>query len=263
MKNELTGQHIGRSYLDLYPLIKQDDSHLTVALPTALSVAMRDYVIAKILRGGLVEIFDGMLAKKYQKLLFDTPLLGGPSCAPVNWRKLGEHRWTNFYSEFDKGYYISYHLFLPSVQIHADGGFKTVYQLEDALTETLQKSINDVLEHFEEMDDFKGGLVVLVDCGWGKNSYTTQIVELDHPQWRFLSMSVADLIRLSWLQDINPSYFWCIQDGLETIKKAGVEIINPNGILNLIGWVRHNHGHFRATCGTPRLGDFARTTIVA
>ena len=57
-------------------------------------------------------------------------------------------------------------------------------------------------------------------------------------------MSAADLVRLSWLSDMNPRYFWSIQDGLEAITKAGVEIVNPNGILNLIGWVRSNDGHF-------------------
>ena len=43
---------------------------------------------------------------------------------------------------------------------------------------------------------------------------------------------------------MNPTYFWRIQDGLEAVTKAGVKIQNVNGILNLIGWVRRNHGHF-------------------
>lgn len=249
MKKELVEQYIERSYLDICPLIKQDDSCLTVALPTALSVAMRDYVIYNILKGntrkdGLVEIFDSMLAKNYKKLFFNTPLLGGPSRAPIHWQKVGKHRFADFHSEIDEGYYISYHLFLPSVQIHAEGGFKSDYQLEDTLTEMLQKSIDNVLEHFEGENDFKGGLVVLVSCGWGKVSYPTKIAEPKHSRWRFLGMSVFDLLRLSWLGGMNPQYFWRIQDGLEVIEKAGVEIMNPNGILNLIGWVRQNHGHF-------------------
>lgn len=245
MRKDLAAQHIGCSYLDRCPFIKQDDKCLTVALPTALSIAMRDYVITNILESGLVEVFDDMLAKRYKKLFFDTPLLGGPSQVPVHWQELGEHRFSNFCFKVDMGYYISCHLFLPSVQIHADGGFKTDYQVEDAPSETLQKSIHDALKHFEEEGDFKEGLVILVSCGWGKG-FAIQNIELAHPRWRFLNISVADLMRLSWLGDINPGYFWRIQDGFEVIKKAGVEIVNPNGILNLIGWVRHNYGHFVA-----------------
>ena len=243
MKKDLTAQEIGCSYLDRYPLIMQADTHLTVALPSALSVAMRNYAIASIIEGGLDKAFDGMLASNYTNLFGDTPLLGGPMRAPVHWKNVGEHRWSTVSFKVDEGYYISYHLFLPSVQTHANGGFKSNHQVEDTLTETLQKSIDDILAYFAGQPDFKEGLVVLVGCGWGKG-YAIQGIKLNHPKWRFQSMSAADLVRLSWLGDMNPNYFWRIQDGLEAVTKAGVKILNLNGILNLIGWVRSNHGHF-------------------
>lgn len=243
MREELPAQQIGLSYLDRCPLIVHGATHLTVALPSALSVAVRDYAIASIIEGGLAETFDSILAQNYSKLFFDTPLLGGPMRAPIHWKKTGAHRWSNFYHKVDEGYFISFHFFLPSVQTHPDGGFKGVYREEGALTEALQTSINEVLKHVAGQDDFKEGFVVLVGCGWGKGC-VTKALELDQPHWRFESMSAADLVRLSWLGDMNPSYFWRIQDGLEAVRKAGVQIVNPNGILNLIGWVRSNNGHF-------------------
>ncbi len=243
MKKDLTAHEIGCSYLDRYPLIMQADTHLTVALPSALSVATRNYAIASIIEGGLSKTFDDRLARNYAKLFSDTPLLGGPTGAPVRWKTVGEHRWSNFYFKVDEGYNISYHIFLPSVQTHANGGFKTNYQVEDTLFETLQKSIDNIIAKLAEQPDFKEGLVILVGCGWGKGG-AIQSIALNHPKWRFQSMSAADLLRLSWLGDMSPSYFWRIQDGLEAVTKAGVKIVNPNGILNLIGWVRSNDGHF-------------------
>jgi hypothetical protein len=243
LRDDLPAQQIGLSYLDRCPLIMHSAKHLTVTLPSALSVAVRDYVIASIIEGGLAETFDGVLARNYSKLFFDTALLGGPIQTPVHWKKTGVHRCSTFHLKVDEGYFISFHLFLPSVQTHPYGGFKDVYRDEGALTEALQASINEVIKHFEGQDDFKEGFVVLVGCGWGKG-YETQVFELDHPHWRFESMSAADLVRLSWLGDMNPSYFWRIHDGLEAVGKAGVHIVNPNGILNLIGWVRSNNGHF-------------------
>ena len=56
-------QQIGSSYLDRYPLIVFSKTHLTVALPSALSVAVRDFAIASIVEHGLVETFDSALAK--------------------------------------------------------------------------------------------------------------------------------------------------------------------------------------------------------
>ena len=84
MRENLPAQQIGLSYLDRCPLIVHDEKHLTVALPSALSVAVRDYVIASIIKGGLTESFDDVLAENYSKLFFETPLLGGPMRAPVH-----------------------------------------------------------------------------------------------------------------------------------------------------------------------------------
>ena len=236
------------NYLDRCPLVMKGNAEIVVALPSALSVAIRDYVISHIIEGnsiqdGLIDIFDSMLAKNYANLLSTTPLLGGPLRAPVRWKKSGEHRWTTFPDMADKGYYISYHFFLPSAQTHIDGSFRVEHQIEDELIETLQESISNSMERVMELPDFKEGLVILVGCGWG-TGHAFQIIEPNHPKWRFESMSAADLVRLSWLDDMNPQYFWRIQDGLEAITNAGVQIINPNGILNLIGWVRKNDGHY-------------------
>jgi len=243
MLGALTLQQVDLSHLDRYPIIMNDVAHLTVVLPSALSIAVRNYVIEKVIEGGLVEIFDDKLAQNYLRLFEETPLIGGPMHVRFDWKKSNIHRLSNSCLEIDKGYFISFHLFLSSVQTHTDGGFKEIYQDEGILTAALQISVDETIKCFEGRDDFKKGLIIFVGCGWGKG-YATQPVELDDPRWRFESISAADLVRLSWLGDMNPGYFWRIQDGLETVKKAGVEIVNPNGVLNLIGWVRSNDGHF-------------------
>ena len=249
-RNALIKQRTGHSDLDRYPLIMQADTHVVVALPSSLTVAIRSYVIESAIKSGLVTAFDKILAKKYTQLFTKTPLLGGPTHAPVHWRKLDDHRWTNFCLEVDEGYYISYHLYLPSIQTHVKGGFESTYVVEGVLHKALQDSIDETQTFFSDKSDFKQGLVVLVGCNWG-NSYVTQRLKLDRPDWRFQSITAADLIRLSWLEEMNPSYIWRIQDGKETVTNAGVHIVNPNGILNLIGWVRSNHGHFIPYKGIP------------
>lgn len=242
MRTDLPAQQIGISYLDRFPLIVHSTTHLTVALPSATSVALRNYVISSIIEDKFVETFDNMLALNYSQLFFTTPLLGGPTQVQVHWKKEDAFRWSDFYLKIDEGYFITFHFFLLSVQKHLPGGFKEYYQDEGALTKVLQASINEAIKHVEGQEGFRNGLVVLVGCGWGKGYVTKEIV-LAHPHWRFETMSAADLIRLSWLDDMKPGFFWRIQDGLEAVSKAGVKIININGILNLIGWIRSNKGH--------------------
>ena len=243
MKDELTKQKIGYSYLELCPLIINSDESLSVALPTALTVAARDYIIASIIEDGLVETFNKSLAENYARLFFTTPLMGGPMRAPVYWERAGEHQIASFMFEVDHGYYISYHLFLPSIQVHPLGRFKSVWEDDGRLTGALQKSINNALDAITRKDEFRQGLIVVVGCGWGKG-YATREISVRRLGWRLQRMAAADLISLSWLDDMSPGYFWRIQDGLEAIEKGDVNIVNLNGILNLIGWVRSNDGHF-------------------
>ena len=243
MAREMDTQQIARSHLDSHPLIMHENTHLVVALPSALSIAARNYAIREIEDRGLTTIFDYTLARNYSELFAAVPLFGGPTDVSVSWKKAGQHRWSHVCLEVDKGYYISMHLFLPSVQTHGDAGFKSDYQLDGVLMEELKRSVDNVYSHFNGQRDFKGGVVVVVGCGWGKG-YVTGGFNVESPQWRFQSLSADDLLRLSRLGDMNPGYFWRIQDGLEAVTKAGVEIQNVNGILNLIGWVRRNRGHF-------------------
>jgi hypothetical protein len=137
MRMALPSQRIGQSYLERCPLIAHGDIHLTVSLPSALSIAVRDYVISQIIMGGHIETFNEVLTKMYSNLFFDIPMLGGPMHAPVYWKKLGAYRLAALGFEFDAGCYISYHFFLPSIKIHLSGGFKDYFQDEGFLSEAL------------------------------------------------------------------------------------------------------------------------------
>lgn len=242
-RRKLAGQEVGISDLDRHPFVVLDEGHITIALPTAISVAMRDYVLENVIAGGLVNGFDKMLAANYARTISQTQLLGGPMRAPVVWGRVANGRCAAFHFEVDKGYVISFHLLLPSVQGHLPGGFKNIFVDDGTLTAAAQVSINSVVKHFDQWNDFKEGLIIIAGCGWGKG-YATKHIELDHQKWRAQSMSVADLLRASWLFEMSPLHYWRLQDGLESITKAGVNILNVNGLLNLIGWVRSNDGHF-------------------
>ena len=243
MVPEMDAQQIAGSHLDRHPLVMYEDTSLVVALPSALSIAMRNYVIRQIEDRGLAKNFDEALAENYLQVFADLPLFGGPTDLPVLWKTVGEHRWSHACFEFDKGYCISIHLFLPSVQAHGDAGFKDEYELDGLLMEQLRRSVDEVYSHFAKQSNFNGGIVVVVGCGWGKG-WVTEEFKVERPKWYFQDMSADDLHRLSRLGDMKPDYFWRIQDGLEAVTTAGVAIYNVNGILNLIGWVRQNSGHF-------------------
>ena len=239
---DMAVMQIGFTDLHCSPLISYEDKYLTIGLPSALSIAARDYLIKKMIKNKLIKPFDTALEKYYVQTLHNTPLLGDPSRISFNWQKADDYKWSNFCYEIDEGYFISYYFIFPSIKIH-NNGFRNVYEVDDDLAEALQGSINNVIDDFEKNEDFKGGFIFLITCGWGK-AYSLAVADPGHPQWQILGMSAADLIRLSWLNDMSPVYLWRIQAGVETLYRAGVQILNPNGVLNIIGWIRSNAGRF-------------------
>ena len=242
-KRGIEKQSIRHNSLQRFPLMALSEGRLGAAAPSSISIAVREFIFEKVFAGELTDVFDNVLASKYSKLIKETPLLGGARGAPVRWKHTGAHRWAQFSQEVDRGYYFSYHLFLPSLRVHVNDGFGSVHHVEQAVTEILQESVRRGVADLASSNDFRGAAIILVGCDWGKG-YSIDRLDIGHPACHFQHMSVADLIRLSWLEDMNPSYFWRIQAGLRAITDAGVQIRNPNGILNLIGWVRTNHGHF-------------------
>ena len=243
MASEIPAQQFGCTNLDHHPLVKRDDSTIILALPTAPSVALRNYAISTMSDVGRLDEFDDMLAHDYELLLADTPLFGGPLKVPIRWRKVGKHRTSAICFAADKGHYISMHLFLPSMHTHSEGGFKVEYEAEEVLTKATQQSVDAVCSRLANEADFRKGLAVLVGCGWGKG-YVSDMPRVNNDHWYLQSISVADLVLLSQIAGMNPGYFWRLTKGLEVITKAGVHIWNLNGILNLIAWVRSNRGHF-------------------
>ncbi|XKE44902.1 hypothetical protein LG302_16215 [Halomonas organivorans] len=242
-KEEVGNQRASQTSLHFRPLITHDSKSITVALPSCLSLAMREYVIEEIFDNNRVDAFDKVLAQRFSELLYDTPLLGGPRNAPVYWRKVRQHRVSSLGFQFDEGHFISFHFFLPSIISHADGGFADTFRDDGSITEEIQNDILASMERFEKKEDFQSGLILIIGCGWGKG-YAIQDLDVKRENWHFSSISIADLIRSSWMTDMNPEYFWRIQEGLSEVEKKGVNLINPNGILNLIGWIRSNDGHF-------------------
>ena len=242
-REEAGNQQAALTGLHLKPFTILEPDVLTVALPTCLSIAMREYVIGEIVDHGLEDDFDRMLAKKFSELLTDTPLLGGPEGAPFHWRRVQEHRVSSFDFRFDEGHFISLHCFLPRVRTHADGGFSKLLSDDGIPTEEIRKDILNSMDRLEREDGFQAGLILSVVGGWGKG-WVFGLFEGERANWRFVSISFADLIRVSWLGDMSPDYFWRIQEGLLAVERQGVEIVNLSGVLNLMGWVRSNDGHF-------------------
>lgn len=239
--DKLAWEEVGSSSLGRRPLMLTDAGDILVLMPTALSVAVRSYVIETLNGAGLLGAFDAALAEVYSRLLYRTHLLGELHRAPVKWQKLDKFRIAASFMEFDRGHYLSIHYVLPSSEFHFLGGFQAAPKIPAAIEDKIKSSIECTIKETSRCQGFRGGIVLLVICGWGQGHSTSRPEPGDN--WMFAHASAADLCRLSNLPDMSPGYFWRLHAAASALQEAGVFLSNINGIVNLIGWVQMNEGH--------------------
>lgn len=235
-------QQVALTAIDRHPIIDAGD-RLIVALPTAITTALREFTIWIVNEMGATNRFDLVLSAEFAEVLGNTPLFGDLKRAPVAWSKSGADRLASFSVDIDRGYVIAFHIFLPSIARHNGGGFKSVIELSYDLQESIQRSMRGAEKSHEADPEFRRGIHVVVGCGWGKG-YDASFSSDGSKKWKFESLSAADLVRLSGLDEMNVRRFWRYEEGLNAVRESGVEIVNINGVLNLFGWMRRNHGHF-------------------
>ncbi|WP_170565953.1 hypothetical protein [Ruegeria atlantica] len=240
---DLTTQQVDDNSLISCPIMVFDEENLLVAMPTAISVAIRRYLLEFIHGMDQLPTLDLRLANSFSDAISNTSLLGGPVGAPIFWRDHEQVKFATFGLQFDEGHYASFHLFLPKTELNHSKRFKDVIRDTDGkIAKVLQEEIDNSVNSFRSKDGAKGGLVILVGCGWGPG-VATESITFQEEGWHFAHFPASDLIRLSGLPEISLRYLYQLLSAESTLMDEGVNLWNVNGIANLIGWVRSNNGH--------------------
>jgi hypothetical protein len=108
-------------------------------------------------------------------------------------------------------------------------------------SETIYKRIETAYAFCSGQSDFREGKTIAIFCGWGRMTFIDFGEEYENWQSEFISAS--DLEVMSQYQSMNFEEFWSFLDLIKLSESTGLRLQNPNGLLNLLGWVEENKKH--------------------
>jgi hypothetical protein len=240
-RGHLLSQTIGNTDLERHPLVR-DGTYLYVALPTAISVAIRNFVIERMTDAGMRDAFCRGLAKVYARTLQNVPLLGARRGPAISFQSGPHAAITQVGIEFDTGRFIQLLFFTDNLRDFEETGLTGLNPDTMELDSTLLESIAAFQKHAHQSEDYQGGLTLIVGCGIGRAA--SVMIENDHDaNWRVLGCSSYDFETLSWLPEFKPETLWRILEGQAKVEQLGIALQNANGLLNLVAWSRELNGH--------------------
>jgi hypothetical protein len=242
-RSGLARDFIGHSMLERFPVVHRNGDYIFV-LPTAVSIAIRRYVIEEMSALGLRDVFASTLAYEHAQLFSETPLLGLDSGAPVEFQKTDDGLLAGAMTAADRGLYINFVFFADTLERFEEGGMMGVYPPGDPakLDAKIERWIDEAYGEAVKQANFRECLTILIGCGIGR-AMTIYKPRKERPNWRLEFLGAPDLVTLSWLRDFKPLSLWRLIDSRDRLASLGIALHNINGLLNIVGWARSLGGH--------------------
>lgn len=246
----LLDQAISHTDLERRP-ISNDGDDLVFLLPTAISTAIRRYLIGAIGSGPNRERLLQALAHEYNKTLSETPLLGDMKSDAVALIRCEAGIFANVFREVDVGLYLNLVFFMDTLDGFEDDGFAGTFRTLADMADAIDERVDYCFEDANKSPEFRSGITLIIGCGAGRG-ISVPINNKLRPGWRIDSISAPDLCTLSWTPKMNPMNLWRIYSAQDKLAAQGLNLQNANGLLNLVAWTRSLEGHLVPHASIPQ-----------
>ena len=228
----LVGQSMGHSALERRALVRFK-GRLTVALPTAIGSAIRQFVIEQASVAGDLRLFQST----FHLAQFTEVFLLGRANWLIGYIEMLEpdpdDGMREFVGTFDDGGYVHV-VFVPDdFEAMAKEGLASTHVLERAIRDRIQ----DRAALLAGERDYRRGLTVLVHGGIGRE-FSPVWGKL--PQaWNQLCISAPDFMLLGSKSDFTATRAWKLLQQVDSLEARGTVFPNLRGFLNLVAFAYH------------------------
>ncbi|WP_146521138.1 hypothetical protein [Stieleria varia] len=239
-----------KSVLHRYPII-QDQDRFVLAMPASAPIAIREFLIDTAVGNGFVDELAGRLARSTVELVSKERVFGIPPDHPFPFVSTGAGPMSECASVLDSGEVIQF-LFLADdladIEMTSSVGRRP---LGATASQEIASRIQNCSSQFSDSERFDFGLTLIVDCGVGRTIEFPDI-DFDHSEWAVEYCSIEDLIHLDRISEFDSVDLIKILQGKRKAEELGVRFHNPQGIANLVAWVRANDGHVVRSQDLPK-----------
>jgi len=227
------------SSLHRQPLLEVENG-LVCILPTAIGMAVRLYVITSLNSWGLLHRFQRAICEVYSEFFEDQSILGYPPKMPIG--PMAPSVFSGgFIQEFDKGRFLHFCPIVPSIDRIPEGGMLSIPPKDIDLGEYIDQQCTSACDAVSKDQNFVEILHLICIGGVGEG-INTGLAEQKDLRSRVVTIPAHDLRVLSDLQDFDLLEIIRVLDMRDQDRAQGIDTININGFMNLVGWLRANDG---------------------
>ena len=239
--SELLFGDFGRTALERHPLVRTEGG-LVVMMPTAISVALRFFVIETLQAAGHGEALAGALAQAHLGSFERNRVLGGQRLKGLPFQKVEGALIGSAVREVEPGRVMQTILVIDDLAGFSETGLTEPTPNADSVLEAINQHRREGMSQGSDRPGFREGLVLVVLGGVGRAA-VVGFEALEDSRWDIRIISAPDIDTLDSLDRVSALTLFRVSRAETLIEAMGAELHNINGFLNLVGWMRQLDGH--------------------
>lgn len=234
-RQEMLTQRPFHTYLERHPLLVRENT-IICALPTAISSAIRRFVLEWMSENGFKDIFSLNISQHETNLVLNYAMKS-LEATPVDQAVHDHGYFTDATALFDHGKFAHLVIHHDDLADALRTGLSETRTFLEEEAQLLRDRITSVGKELSSRPEYSGGLTILVNGGMGRGLF------FEHPhiasQWHIIDLSSPDLLLLARDSKTSLLHLWKLLQQEQDISTNNVTLINI-GTMNLFQYWRDN-----------------------